>query len=170
MVQSIIDSLATYAARIEESAYTEAVILPNFPRSIQLDYYSCGAKSVYTILKYFGKNCTPGSVEHALRTREEGTAVADIKRVLNDRGLFDREFHSARLVDLKKAIDSGRPCLISMYDSWHYAVVYGYSDKHVLVMNPSLSRENMGSIRCAVKKKEFKRIFDGWALEVRMPR
>jgi hypothetical protein len=29
-------------------------------------------------------------------------------------------------------------------------------------MNPSLNPENMGSVRCAVKKKEFKKIWDRW--------
>ena len=62
MVQEIVDTLATAAARLEESAYPHAVILPSFPRSIQLDGYSCGAKSVFTILRYYNKRCTPLSV------------------------------------------------------------------------------------------------------------
>ncbi len=43
MVQYIIDGLATTAAKLEALAYPDAIILPNFPRSIQLDYHSCGA-------------------------------------------------------------------------------------------------------------------------------
>jgi hypothetical protein len=42
MHSRIVDTLATAAARLEESAYPQAVILPNFPRSIQLDYHSSG--------------------------------------------------------------------------------------------------------------------------------
>jgi len=81
MVQEVIDTLASVAARLEESAYVNAVILPNFPRSIQLDYYSCGAKSVYSILKYFGKIVSPELVERQLKTDWEGTSMdSDIGR------------------------------------------------------------------------------------------
>ncbi|MGA9407392.1 MAG: hypothetical protein WBW71_09705 [Bacteroidota bacterium] len=59
MVQEIVDTLATAAARLEEPVYPSSAILPNFPRSIQLDGYSCGAKSVYTILHASNKRCTP---------------------------------------------------------------------------------------------------------------
>jgi hypothetical protein len=31
-----------------------------------------------------------------------------------------------------------------MYGGWHYAAVYGYSDKYVFVMNPSLNPGQYG--------------------------
>ncbi len=163
MVQEIVDALATATARLEESVYTNAVILPEFPRSIQLDGYSCGAKSAYTVLRYYNKRCTPLSVERELHTTWEGTAVSDIKRVLKKHGLKYR-----KITNLKSAIDKGHPVLISLYDHWHYSVCYGYSNSHYFIMNPSLGE--MGSWPCAVRKKKFKRIFDGWALEVNKPR
>jgi hypothetical protein len=107
MNSRLVDLLATTAARIEEAAYPNAVILPNFPRSIQLDYHTCGSKSVYVILRYYNKRCTPNSVERGLMTVEDGTSVADIKRVLKERKLSFRELHSEGIVDLKKAIGSG---------------------------------------------------------------
>ncbi len=58
-IQKAVDMVATAAARLEESAYRHSVILPDFPRSIQLDGYSCGAKSLYTILCYYNIRCTP---------------------------------------------------------------------------------------------------------------
>ena len=160
MVQEIVDAMATAAARLEESAYPNAVILPNFPRSIQLDKYSCGAKSLYTILCYYNIRCTPLSVEKELHTTWEGTAIPDIKRVLKKHGLKYRKTTS-----LKSAINKGHPVLISLYDHWHYSVCHGYSASGYFVMNPSLG--DMGSLSCAVRKKKFKQIWDGWALEVR---
>jgi ATP-binding cassette subfamily B protein len=160
MVQEIVDALATTVARLEEAAYSNAVILPNFPRSLQLDYYSCGAKSVYTILKYFGKQCTPLSIERQLGTTWEGTSRRDIRRVLQRHGLKCRT-----ISNLKSAIDDGYPVLVSTHDRWHYSVVYGSSSSAFFVMNPSLGA--MGSLRCAVSKKEFRRVWDRWALEVR---
>ena len=159
MVQELIDTLATAAARLEESAYPNSVILPHFTRSIQLDGYSCGAKSVYTILRYYNKRCAPLSVENELRTTWEGTAISHIKRVLKKHGLKYRKIRV-----LKGAIDEGRPVLISTHKWFHYSVVYGYSDSHYFVMNPSLGK--MGSWTCAVRKKNFKHMWDEWALEV----
>ena len=93
------------------------MILPNFPRFLQLDGWTCGARSVYTILRYFGKRCNVKSVERELRTNWEGTDIADIKRVLGKHGLKYLEKRSCRLQDLTKAIDDGCPVLISTHDS-----------------------------------------------------
>jgi predicted double-glycine peptidase len=159
MYSRFVDTLATAAARLEESAYHNAVILPDFPRSIQLDGYSCGAKSVYTILRYYDKRCTPLSVEKELHTSWEGTAISDIKRALKKHGLKYRKIRS-----LKSSIDHGCPVLVSTHKHWHYSVVYGYCNSQFFVMNPSLGQ--MGCLSCAVKKKKFMRVWDGWALKV----
>lgn len=107
MVQEIVDTLATAAARLEESAYPNSVILPHFIRSIQLDKYSCGSKSLYTILRYYNKRCTPQSVERELHTTYWGTARRDIKRVLKRHGL-----NHGKIRNLKSAIDNGYPVLV----------------------------------------------------------
>ncbi|MGA9407188.1 MAG: cysteine peptidase family C39 domain-containing protein [Bacteroidota bacterium] len=67
--------------------------------------------------------------------------------------------------DLKNSIDHGYPVLVSTHKHWHYSVVYGYSKTHYFVMNPSLG--DMGRLSCVVNKKEFKRVWDAWALEIR---
>ncbi|MGA9405863.1 MAG: cysteine peptidase family C39 domain-containing protein [Bacteroidota bacterium] len=159
-LQTAVDLVATAAARLEESAYPNAVILPNFPRSIQLEGYSCGAKSVYTILRYYSNRCTPLSVERELHTTYEGTSISNIKSVLKRHGLKYR-----KIKNLNSAIDKGRPVLISTHKWWHYSVLYGFSVSHYFVMNPSLGE--MGSLSCAVGVKKFKQVYDGWALEVR---
>ena len=160
MYSRIVDTLATAVARLEESLYPHAVILADFPRSIQLDGYSCGAKSVYAILRYYSKRCYPLSVEQELHTTYEGTSISNIKRVIKRHGLKYRKIRN-----LKSAIDKGYPVLVSTHGHWHYSVVYGYSKTHYFVMNPSLGE--MGSLSCAVRKREFKRVRDGWALEIR---
>jgi len=66
MVQNIIDAIATTAVRIEALTHPDATILQDFPRNIQLDDYSCGAKSVYCMLQYYDKQCTAESVEEQL--------------------------------------------------------------------------------------------------------
>ncbi len=81
-------------------------------------------------------------------------------RVLKRHGLKYRKTQN-----LKSAIDEGHPVLVSTHKHWHYSVVSGYSPSHYFVRNPSLGE--MGSLSCAVRKKKFKRMWDGWALEIR---
>jgi ABC-type bacteriocin/lantibiotic exporter with double-glycine peptidase domain len=168
-LQKTVDVLANFLKNIEEIAHykNDAVILPHFQRSIQLDYYSCGARSVYSILRYYGKRCTPESVKRSLDTNEDGTAVSDILRVFRQRGLSCRIIKNAGLVDVKKAIHNGWPVLVSLYDGWHYATVYGFSEKHLFVCNPSVDTQNMGAIFCAVPKRKFSRMWERWCIIVR---
>jgi len=168
MFQNIIDTLATSAAKIETLAYPDAIILPNFPRSVQLDFYSCGAKSVFTILRFYRKHCTPRSVEKELHTDSDGTSVSDIKRVLKRHGLKYRTLKKPGLRDLKASIDDDCPVLVSLYDSEHYAVVYGYSSTHIWLMNSSVdfTEDGVGSLMCAMRKDRFKRMWDKWAIIV----
>jgi predicted double-glycine peptidase len=162
--QHVVDALFTSLARTEERLHPDAILLPNFPRSIQLDYYSCGAKSTYMVLKYFGKCCTPESVERELDTDEDGTSPSDIKRVLRKHGLKVHVNTDMGLRDLRKAISAGSPVLVSLYEGWHYSVVYGYLDKYIFVMNPSLCE--MGSLKVAVTLSEWRKIFDRWGVVV----
>jgi ABC-type bacteriocin/lantibiotic exporter with double-glycine peptidase domain len=158
----MLDAMFTSMARAEEKLHPSAVLLPDFPRSIQLDGYSCGAKSTYMILKYFGKRCCPATVERWLGTTADGTSSTDIKRVLRKHGLKVAVHTYMNLRDLKSAIDSGCPVLVSLYDGWHYSIVYGYSPGYVFVMNPSLG--SMGSLKCGVRLKEWRKMFDGGEL------
>jgi ABC-type bacteriocin/lantibiotic exporter with double-glycine peptidase domain len=163
-MQKIIDAIATTAARIEALTHPNAIILPNFTRSIQLDSYSCGAHSVYTILKYFRKHCTTVTVEKQLGTDEDGTSTNNIKRVLRTYGLNIRVNTKMNMWALKETINTGSSVLVSLYEGWHYSVVYRYSSKHIFIMNPSLG--SMGSLFCAVRKDRFRRIWDRYGIVV----
>ena len=167
MLQQVVDFLVSIYANAETILHPDAVTLPGFPRSIQLDDYSCGAKAVYCILQYFNKQCTPGSVEKQLQTDEDGTDVSDIKRVFRRYPLNCRTLRNPGIQDLKTAIDNECPILITLNDGEHYAVVYGYSLSHIFVSNPSLNILNgYGSIRCAIPNAEFRKIWDRWAVIV----
>ncbi len=100
-----VDTIANVVKSIEELD-PSAVVLPNTQRSIQLDIFSCGAQSVYMILKHYKKKCTIDKVSKQLRTGYEGTSLSDIKRVLRDYGLKYRIIRRASLKDLKRAVDS----------------------------------------------------------------
>jgi hypothetical protein len=167
MLQQVVDFLAALFADTETILHPDAVTLPNFPRSLQIDSYSCGAKSIYCILQYYGKQCTPESAEEALKTDINGTAASDIKRVFSRYHLNCRSLRKPGFRDLKIAIDDECPVLITLNDGEHYAVVYGYSDSHIFVSNPSLNMlTGYGSIRCAITNSEFQKIWDKWGIIV----
>ena len=167
MVQQIVDFLASLFANAETFLHPDAVTLPGFPRSLQLDGYSCGARAVFCILQFYNKQCTPDSIEKELHTDEDGTSVSDIKRVLKRYELAFRTLRKPGLRDLKAAINNDCPVLISLYGGSHYSVIYGYSSSHIFVSNPSLNiLTGYGSIRCAIPKSKFMKIWDKWAVEI----
>lgn len=161
-IQFVIDSLMTSLAKMEERLHPDARILPGFARMIQLKPYNCGAVSTEMVLQYFGKRISLESLERQLGTTIEGTSPSDIKRVLKKYGLKIHVNSKMSIRDLKTAIDAGSPVIVSLYDHFHYSVIYGYSSSNIFVMNPSLGE--MGSIKCALSKSEFKDIFDHWGL------
>jgi ABC-type bacteriocin/lantibiotic exporter with double-glycine peptidase domain len=165
--QKTVDLVASALKDIKELIHQDekAVVLPNFPRCLQLDAWTCGARSVFSILRFMGRHCTVNSVEWELRTDFSGTDVTDMKRVLAKHGLKFIEKKRCRMTDLSRAIDDESPVLISTHDSWHYSVVFGYSKGHIFVMNPAIIGE-CGSLWCRVPKKEFSRVFDRWGLIV----
>jgi len=73
-------------------------------------------------------------LDRELQTDYTGTDLSDIKRVLKQYGLSYGVKKSAKLRDIRKAIDSGFPVLVTMYDGAHWAVVYGYSGSYVYVV------------------------------------
>jgi ABC-type bacteriocin/lantibiotic exporter with double-glycine peptidase domain len=164
MVQEIVSRLGSIASRIELLFHPNAVVLKRFPRIIQLDRFSCGPASVASILRYYGHVVPLHEVIRLLGTNSDGTDVSEIKRVLKSYGLCVKELRHVGIRELKEAIDSRSPALISTHDDEHYSVVYGYSRTHVFVINPSIGR--MGSMGCAVPLKEFQKIWDRWGLVV----
>jgi len=124
--------------KIEETIDGGAIILSGMERSFQVDSYSCGAQSVYMILRYYGKARSIEAVKRALRsTFDDGTDEGEIMRVFRERKLKPVSFKRGSLRKLDKAIDNGYPILIWWNREWdHYSVVYGYSKHHIWVLDP----------------------------------
>ena len=65
-----------------------AVHTRDFRRSLQLDDYNCGARSVYAVLRHFGAAMPYRLVTLKLKTRpDRGTAVRSMIRLLRGRAL-----------------------------------------------------------------------------------
>jgi ABC-type bacteriocin/lantibiotic exporter with double-glycine peptidase domain len=98
-------------------------------------------------------------------TQDEGTDEDAIKRLLRRRGLSVFAFDDNRLSTLKKAIDDDAPVIAWMYTRRedHWVVVYGYSDHHIWLLDPSLLK----TVSCRQSKAEFKRRWSGYGMIIR---
>jgi ABC-type bacteriocin/lantibiotic exporter with double-glycine peptidase domain len=162
MAKILADSIANVFKRLEEQD-PSAIILPGIRRSLQLDRYSCGVQSVKVILDYFVRSLSIDSIERRLGTDEEGTPIAAIRRLLKSRGLTSKIRVEATLRDIRKAIYSGYPVLVSFSQGEHWAVVYGYSKNAVFVADSSITK----NLWCRVPRTRFHRQWDRWMMIVR---
>ena len=171
-MQELVDKIATALQAAEVLAHPDAVVLKGFPRAVQLDRHSCGEKAVWSVLRYFGIRASHPRLERMLRTDEDdGTDVADIKRVFRHFKLECRTLRKPTVRTLQSCIEDGCPVLVSMYEGEHYACVWGMSATHVFVMNPSIDARlsGVGSVGSVMTKADFRFAWDQWGIVVSKP-
>jgi ABC-type bacteriocin/lantibiotic exporter with double-glycine peptidase domain len=167
IAKRILDPLANVTKWAEENLQRDKVILEGFPRSLQTDSYSCGVQCAYAVLKYFGKARSINQVTHELgTTSEDGTDEDEIKRLLKRRGLSVFTFNQKSTSQIENAIDSDAPVIAWMKTRRedHWVDVYGYSDEHIWLMDPSLLK----TISCRQDKESFKRRWSGFGMIIRL--
>jgi ABC-type bacteriocin/lantibiotic exporter with double-glycine peptidase domain len=157
------DSVGNVAKWFEDQD-PSATILRGVHRSLQLDRYSCVVQSARVILDYFGRSLSIDSIELRLGTDSDGTSTTAIRHLFRARGLTTTIHADAMFRDIKKAIDSGSPLLVSLSGSEHWAVVYGYSKGAVFVADSSITKNP----RCRVSRARFLKQWDRWMMSVRL--
>ena len=139
-------------------------IIENIRRSYQRDDYSCGAHSLYSILRYYNKKLSFKKLKKDLGTNmENGTNLTSILRYLKVKNIKFSIKRHAKLLDLKKAIDNKYPVLILTDKEEHWVVVYGYSDKMFYVLDSA----NYTCTGKAITKQRFKKCWDHFGLIVK---
>ena len=89
-LKEVCDVVANAAKGVEERlAPRQAVMLDSFHRSLQMDWYSCGAQCAFAVLKYYGRDCSIKNVTRALGTSPVGTSPRQLRRLFRQRGLAD---------------------------------------------------------------------------------
>ena len=161
MFQYLADGIVNMVKGVEEYCDSGAQVL-DMDRTLQLDSYSCGAKSAFMVLNYYGRANSIAKVERKLKTTEEGTSTERIFALLVKRGLGVVEIERAKLKDLRNAIDHGAPVLVSLNGMAHMAVVYGYSDDTIYVNDPDI----LASPLCGWSTQEFKSKWDRYCAVV----
>ena len=160
--KQIADNVATTIQVIEERVAPDWVLLKGFPRSLQMDKYSCGAQCAYAVLKYYGKARSITNVQRELGTTLEGTTAAQLRHLFTSRGLLPVTLRVPTLASLKKEIDAGHPLIVSM-DTDHWANVYGYGKGCVFVSDPAINR----GLLCRHSTAKFRARWDNWAMVIR---
>lgn len=115
-----------------------------FPRTLQLNSYTCAPCAVYMVLRHFGLSARLPSIEKALRTDRDGTDTGPMLSYLRQRGLIARAgWMSAR--ELKHELARGA-LVIAFLDGDHVGVVYGADHAHVFVADPAPNRSLFSGI------------------------
>lgn len=127
-----------------------------FPREIQLDDYSCGARSVYAISRHFKMRVSYREVKRVVGTTEEGTEEAPIVAFFRSHGLRVGVRPRLRLEELRRVLEARAVVLISL-DGDHYGVVHAMSDALVWVADPSVLRQQLPFLTKARFKKRWGR-------------
>lgn len=127
--------------------------LVHVPLVRQPDTYSCGTASVLSVLGYYGIEFGYEDLSKALKaSKSDGIDHRNIIKFFQDKGL-EVELHKGMLLsDLQSFIDDEVPVIVVIqawngslepvnyeneWDSGHYAVVVGYDDDNIILMDPS---------------------------------
>jgi predicted double-glycine peptidase len=125
--------------------------LIRIPMVRQPDTYSCGTAAVLSVLAYYGMEIGYEDITKAIKaTKEDGADHRNIIKFLKEKGLEVELYKGMLLSDLQSFIDEGTPVIVVIqawakdgrnyeneWDSGHYAVVVGYDDANVYLMDPS---------------------------------
>ncbi len=168
MLKTVADVIVNSAKQVEENYAPGLVVLHGFPRSLQLDNYSCGAQCAFAILKYYGKARSIINVKREAGTNSEGTDEYRLRSLFKKRGLRPTRINKPTIAKIKREINSGFPILVGMGKyadgvGGHYAVVYGYGTRCVFVADPAV----WGSLFCRHSTDRFLQRWDKTAMTIR---
>ena len=110
-------------------------------KDVQWDFESCGAACALKVIRFFKIRATLSSVRRRCGTDRKGyTGAGDIVRCLRFYGLRVRIHPTgrAKLSDLKKAIQAGRPPIVYYEACEHWVIVRGVGPGKVFISDPSI--------------------------------
>jgi len=162
LIKYIVDLVYNFAKNIEET-FSPGSVLLDMRRSVQLDSYSCGVECVYMILNYYGLEKALKEISKGLKTtKKDGTDTLPILKYLKKCGLKISVNKNAGLSEIHSAIVNSHPILISVDETEHWVIVYGYSANSIFILDPSgKSIWNKWEL-----KEFFNRWDDDWIAEV----
>ncbi len=140
IIKNIVDFVYNCIKEIEEVLSADSVVL-KMKRSVQLDSYSCGAQCVFMILNYFNKDKTLNEIKESLNTNEsDGTDTKQLLNYLVKNGFDVQVDEKGAISSIQAAIGNGYPVLIAVDGGDRWAVVYGYSNDGIFVLDSPRNR------------------------------
>lgn len=115
----------------------EIVGTQDFPRSIQWNGYSCGARCVGMLMTYFNVNVTYEHIANGIGLTEDGSSATPIVKYLRSRGLSAGYHRSMSRAQLEQALRRGAVVIVDL-DNAHWCIVHAMNHTWAWVANPSL--------------------------------
>lgn len=127
----------------------------SFPRSLQLDDYTCGSRAVYSVMRHFGVTRPYWLLKSQLGTTpDKGTTVSSMMSVLRRSGLRVGYRPNLGWRELVQALKLGAVAVVHL-DGDHIGVAHGVDDKYVHLADPSI-------IRCPGRRQTRERFLARW--------
>jgi ABC-type bacteriocin/lantibiotic exporter with double-glycine peptidase domain len=137
IMQTIINTTLNVIKFFEEKSKS-AKTIKCIKRSIQFDEVSCGVHVAFSILKYYNKKISIDKIKKKLGTDEYGTDEKAIFNLFRKKGLVVKTKWNATRKDIKKTVDNGFPILVTLYEGYHWVIIYGYSKTGIFVLDSAL--------------------------------
>lgn len=118
--------------------------------------FDCGTKALQTVMAYYGIDIREDELIRELGTGNEGTPVAKMIAVAEEKGFRVEARQGLTVRDVKSYIDRSHPVIVLLqawadrfmtlkdwrtdYDDGHYAVVIGYTKGVLLFEDPASFR------------------------------
>lgn len=135
----------------------------SFPRSLQLDDYSCGSRAVYSVMRHFSVTRPHWLLKSQLGTKPDtGTTVHQMIRVLRRHGLRVGYRPNLGWRELVQALRVEAVVIVHL-DGEHLAVAHALDHRKVWLADPSL-------LRCPGRtqtRRKFLSRWTRWGLVVR---
>lgn len=120
-------------------------MVSKFPRVLQDKSDDCGAAALTAVLKFWGREATPASIEAAVGQKNSRLRAGDMAEYARRQGLRSYVFFG-QMTDVVYELERGRPVIVGLgkaLDSKkalaHYEVVVGYepTQERVLLLDPA---------------------------------
>lgn len=134
-----------------------------FYRSVQQDGFSCGAHSVYMILRHFGRDVSYKDTVKRLGTNHDGTNVIPIITTLRYFDLRVGYYPRLRYRRLQRLLSLDAICVVHL-DRSHFGVVHGTTAQRVFLADPSYKKMKD---RRSLSVDRFKKRWNNWAISAR---
>jgi len=132
-----------------------ACAVEEFPRRIQRDGFSCGARSVESVLLFFGIDYTYSDITNGIALTREGSAATPIACYLRSYGLSAKAYTHMQRAQITRALARGAVVIVDL-DGNHWSVLYREDSLHVWISNPSLR-----ALKRQMSRREFTRRWSG---------